>query len=59
MLETHAQKIYSGLIAGRRYSAIQITTAAGICRMLHMLATGLLPSMGFIWQEDVTLGTFL
>ncbi|AWA06583.1 saccharopine dehydrogenase family protein [Aeromonas hydrophila] len=59
MQETHAQKIYSGIIAGRRYSAIQLTTAAGICTVLDMLATGMLPSTGFIRQEDVALGQFL
>ena len=59
MQETHAQKIYSGIIAGRRYSAIQITTAAGICTVLDMLATSALPSTGFIRQEDVALDDFL
>ena len=57
--ETHAQKIYSGVIGSRLYSAIQITTAAGICTVLDMLANGDLPSSGFVRQEDVVLADFL
>src|SRR5690606_8558723 len=57
--DTHAQKIYAGSIAGRRYSAIQITTAAGICTVLDMLATGALPQTGFVRQEDIALDRFL
>ncbi len=57
--ETHAQKIYSGVIGGRLYSAIQITTAAGICTVLDMLANGDLPRSGFVRQEDVVFADFL
>ncbi|MBP0437204.1 saccharopine dehydrogenase family protein [Tianweitania sediminis] len=57
--ETHAQKIYSGLIGGKLYSAIQITTAAAICAVLDMLAGGELPQSGFVRQEDVSLEAFL
>lgn len=57
--ETHAQKIYSGVIGGRQYSAIQITTAAGICAVLDMLASGVLPQSGFVRQEDIVFADFL
>lgn len=57
--ETYAQKIYSGVIGGRLRSAIQITTASGICAVLDLLATGKLPQAGFVRQEDVSLGDFL
>lgn len=57
--ETHAQKIYSGVIGRRLYSAIQITTAAGICTVLDMLASGDLPQSGFVRQEDVSFTAFL
>jgi saccharopine dehydrogenase-like NADP-dependent oxidoreductase len=40
-------------------SAIQITTASGICAMLDMLANGVLPQRGFIRQEEVALSAFL
>lgn len=57
--ETYANKIYSGIIAGRMHSAIQITTAASICAVLDMLAKGQLPQQGFIRQEEIDLSGFL
>lgn len=59
MQETYAHKIYSGFVAGRPRSAIQITTAAGICAVLDLLATGRLPQKGFVKQEDIALADFL
>ena len=41
--ETYANKIYSRDVDGRILSAIQITTAAAICTVLDLLATGQLP----------------
>ena len=40
-------------------SAIQITTASGICAVLDMLADGSLPATGFVRQEDIALDAFL
>lgn len=40
-------------------SAIQITTASGICAVLDMLADGTLPATGFVKQEDIALDSFL
>ena len=57
--ETYANKIYSQLVNGVMHSAIQVTTAAGICTVLDLLATGHLPQRGFIRQEDVDLDLFL
>lgn len=57
--ETYANKVYSGIIAGKMHSAIQITTAASICAVLDMLATGKLPEEGFIRQEEIDLSGFL
>lgn len=57
--ETYANKIYSGAVDRNPRSAIQITTASGICAVLDMLAVGRLPSRGFIRQEDITLDEFL
>jgi len=45
--------------AGKRPFAIQITTAAGICAILDLLAQGKLPQRGFVRQEDVLLKDFL
>jgi saccharopine dehydrogenase-like NADP-dependent oxidoreductase len=57
--ESYAKKIYSQTIHGQLMSAIQITTAAGICAMTDMLATGKLPQKGFIRQEEAKLPDFL
>jgi len=57
--ETYANKIYGSEVCGIARSAIQITTAAGICAMLDLLAAGILPQKGFVRQEEVSLATFL
>ena len=57
--ETYANKIYAKEIGGIMRSAIQITTAAGICTVLDMLADGSLPARGFVRQEDISLEKFL
>lgn len=57
--DTYANKIYSRRVGAKVRSAIQVTTAAGICAMLDMLAAGALPQQGFIRQEDVALDDFL
>lgn len=59
MQETYVRKIYSGLMNGVPRSAIQITTAAGICAVLDLLAEGALPQSGFVRQEDISLDRFL
>ncbi len=57
--ETYANKIYSQSVGGVMRSAIQVTTAAGICGVLDLLAEGLLPPRGFLRQEDIGLELFL
>jgi saccharopine dehydrogenase-like NADP-dependent oxidoreductase len=57
--ETYANKIYSRDVDGRTLSAIQITTAAAICTVLDLLASGQLPQSGFVHQEDILLKVFL
>ena len=57
--ESYANKIYGTEVRGVSRSAIQITTAAGICTMLDLLAEGRLPQRGFVRQEEVALATFL
>jgi saccharopine dehydrogenase-like NADP-dependent oxidoreductase len=54
-----ARKIYSQRIDGENWSAIQITTAAGVCAMIDLVKSGALPSRGFIRQEQVPLADFL
>ncbi len=57
--ETYANKVYSRRVGDTVLSAIQLTTASGICAVLDMLARGDLPQQGFIRQEDIALDTFL
>ena len=57
--ETYANKVYGQMQNGVERSAIQLTTAAGICGVLDLLADKRLPQQGFIRQEDVPLKDFL
>ncbi|MGV1832901.1 saccharopine dehydrogenase family protein [Agrobacterium vitis] len=57
--ETYANKVYASVIAGKKMSAIQITTAAGITTVLDLLANGKLPQKGFVRQEEIGLDAFL
>ena len=57
--ETYANKIYSRTINGQPFSAIQITTTAGVCAMLDLLHEGKLSQAGLIRQEQVCLHDFL
>jgi len=57
--ESYAKKIYNGRIGESEQSAIQITTAAGICAMVDLMRSGRLPSKGFVRQEDAALPDFL
>jgi saccharopine dehydrogenase-like NADP-dependent oxidoreductase len=57
--ESYAKKIYAQEINGELMSAIQITTASGICAMIDMLVSGQLPKQGFVRQEQAELKHFL
>jgi saccharopine dehydrogenase-like NADP-dependent oxidoreductase len=56
--EVFARKIFADRGAQPR-SAIQITTAAGICAALDLFRAGKLPQRGFVRQEQVALPDFL
>ncbi|HVL75566.1 MAG TPA: saccharopine dehydrogenase C-terminal domain-containing protein, partial [Noviherbaspirillum sp.] len=57
--ETYARKIYSQEVNGTLLSAIQITTAAGICAMVDLVLEGKLPGKGLVRQEQARLEDFL
>jgi saccharopine dehydrogenase-like NADP-dependent oxidoreductase len=57
--ETYARKIYSGMLAGKLRSAIQITTASSACAILDLLATGQIRQSGALRQEEIPLDLFL
>jgi saccharopine dehydrogenase-like NADP-dependent oxidoreductase len=56
---TDARKVYHDFIGGENWSAIQITTAAGICAVLELHVAGRLPARGFVRQEEVDFDEFL
>ncbi len=57
--ETYAKKIYSQRVNGQLLSAIQLTTAAGICTMVDLVMEGKLPNHGLVRQEQTRLADFL
>jgi saccharopine dehydrogenase-like NADP-dependent oxidoreductase len=52
------KKIHGATVQGRRLSAIQLSTAAGVVAVLELFARGALPA-GFVKQESITLKQFL
>lgn len=54
-----ARKIYAEEIDGEPWSAIQLTTAAGLCAAVDLFFAGRLPTRGFVRQEDIPLAEFL
>jgi len=59
MQEVFARKIFADRSETAPLSAIQITTAAGICAAVDLFRGGHLPRRGFIRQEQVELPAFL
>ena len=62
--ETHngryEEKTYNRQIYGESgHSAIQLTTASGICAVIFLYAKGILKGNGFMKQEDVGFNDFL
>jgi saccharopine dehydrogenase-like NADP-dependent oxidoreductase len=56
--KSDARKIYHQQIGDEMWSAIQITTAAGVCAVLDLLVAGRLPRRGLVRQEQVNLDEF-
>ncbi|WP_050605484.1 saccharopine dehydrogenase family protein [Ruegeria sp. 6PALISEP08] len=52
-------KSFARDINGQTWSAIQVTTAAGVLGVVDLMRTGTLPSKGFVRQEQVKLVDFL
>jgi saccharopine dehydrogenase (NAD+, L-lysine-forming) len=57
--EVFTRKIFANNQGGRSVSAIQITTAAGICAAVDLFREKKLPGSGFIRQEQISLDAFL
>jgi saccharopine dehydrogenase-like NADP-dependent oxidoreductase len=57
--KSDARKIYHQRIGDEMWSAIQITTAAGLCAALDLHVAERLPRRGLLRQEDVPFAEFL
>lgn len=62
--EVWTKKIYGGEYFGHKWSAIQLTTAAGICGMIRMHSLAMFTNkenkqVGLIKQEDASLSDFM
>lgn len=57
--ENYFRKIYPHTIAGLRWSAIQITTAAGICAVVDKVLSSTNEFHGLVLQEQFALDEFL
>ena len=53
--ENYVNKVYPQMIAGRLWSAIQVTTAAGITAVVDLVLNGGGRHAGFVRQEDFRL----
>ncbi len=57
--ETYVSRIYPQVIAGRLWSAIQVTTAAGVTAVVDLVLADPGRHRGFVRQEDFALGDVL
>ena len=52
-------RLLQSLVNGEYMSAIKITTAGGICAVVDLVFSGLLPANGFLRQEDIPLDLYV
>jgi len=57
--ENYVNKVYPQVVAGRLWSAIQITTAAGICSVVDLVLSNADKYQGFVAQEEFSLPDIL
>ena len=57
--ENYVNKIYPQVVAGRLWSAIQVTTAAGVCAVLDLVLADPARYAGFVPQESFALPAVL
>jgi len=56
---TYAKIIRNAVIGGHHWTAIQITTAAGLCAMLDLLRANRIPQQGFVRNEQASYADFI
>jgi saccharopine dehydrogenase-like NADP-dependent oxidoreductase len=57
--ENYVKKIYPKEIVGRLWSAIQVTTASGLCAVIDLILQSSSPPKGFVTQESIKYGDFI
>ena len=57
--ENYVKKIYPQTIAGKLWSAIQVTTACGICSVVDLVFDSPTEFRGFVIQETFSLESIL
>ncbi len=57
--ENYVNKVYPEVVAGRLWSAIQITTASGICSVMDRILQSPDGNKGFLAQEEFSLKNIL
>ena len=57
--ENYVNRVYPEMVSGRLWSAIQITTAAGICSVMDLVLSDPSKYSGFIAQEEFGLSDIL
>jgi len=57
--ENYVNKVYPQVVAGRLWSAIQITTAAGVCSVIDIVLSDPTQYSGFVAQEQFQLKKIL
>lgn len=57
--ENYVNKVYPDVVAGRLWSAIQITTAAGVCSVMDLVLSEPDGRSGFVAQEEFSLKDIL
>ena len=57
--ENYVNRIYPQVVAGRLWSAIQVTTAAGVCSVLDLVLSNPGDYRGFVAQEQFRLEDIL
>lgn len=57
--ETYVKKVYPKTIAGKSWSAIQVTTAASACAVVDLILQKQPTAKGIVLQESIQLSEFL
>jgi saccharopine dehydrogenase-like NADP-dependent oxidoreductase len=57
--ENYVKKLYRREIAGHLWSAIQVTTACGLCAVADLILQDVTPPKGFVTQESIQYRRFL